>query len=171
MCRYLINEVMLGKRSVGFEVYSAETEDIIGMTAKQVKDSITSGKAVRGFIVDESGELRTDKEFIKNYMVKSGIGSLTPKMDTDCIVNIMYTVVGKKGANFEVVTSRFHYGTASEERIKVLYEMGAVNGVYIDAKGRVQLIGEVKKAVDEKGAEGESKKAIKDTDETVKTKQ
>lgn len=29
MCRYLINEVMLGKRSVGFEVYSAETEDII----------------------------------------------------------------------------------------------------------------------------------------------
>ena len=171
MCRYLINEVMLGKRSVGFEVYSAETEDIIGMTAKQVKDSITSGKAVRGFIVDESGELKTDIEFIKNYMVKSGIGSLTPKMDTDCIVNIMYTVVGKKGANFEVVTSRFYHGTASEERIKVLYDMGAVNGVYIDAKGRVQLIDEVKKALDEKGAKVESKKAIKDTDETVKTKQ
>ena len=49
--------------------------------------------------------------------------------------------------------------------------MGAVNGVYIDAKGRVQLIDEVKKAVDEKGAKGESKKAIKDTDDTVKTKQ
>ena len=39
MCKILINEVMLGKRNVGFECYSVETGEIVGYTEKQIKHS------------------------------------------------------------------------------------------------------------------------------------
>ena len=97
MCKVLINEVMLGKRSVGFECYSSENKEMVGMTAKQVKNAIKAGNKVFGFRLESSGELAVDREFCNNYMVKTGIGSLCPKYESDCIVNIMYTVVGKSG--------------------------------------------------------------------------
>lgn len=140
MSKVLINEVMLGKRSVGFECYSMESQDIVGMTAKQIRDSFAEGKPVLGFKIDSSGELVIDCDFCKNYMVKSGIGSLTPKFDTDCIVNLMYTVVGKAGNEFEVISSRFYHGMMAEEKLKALYELGAVNGVCLDSKGKIQMV-------------------------------
>lgn len=144
MCKYLINEVVLGKRTVGFEVYSSETQDIIGMTEKQVKDSLLGGKTIKGFNLSNEGNIETDREFCKNIMVKSGIGTLSAKFETDSIANIMYTVVGKKNNGMEVVSSRFYRGVMSEDKIKILYEMGAVNGVYIDTKGKVRFIEENK---------------------------
>lgn len=140
MCKVLINEVMLGKRSVGFECYSTENKDMVGMTAKQVKNAIKAGNKVFGFQLDSSGQLAVDREFCNNYMVKTGIGSLSPKFESDCIVNIMYTVVGKVGTEYEVVSSRFFHGMMSEEKIKTLYELGAINGIKIDSKGKIQML-------------------------------
>lgn len=140
MCKVLVNEVMLGKRSVGFECYSMESKDIVGMTAKQIKDSFAEGKPVLGFQMGADGEIAIDHEFCKNYMVKSGIGSLTPKFETDCIVNLMYTVVGKIDNEFEVISSRFFHGMMAEEKLKALYELGAVNGAYLDNKGKMQMV-------------------------------
>lgn len=140
MCKVLINEVMLGKRSVGFECYSTESKDMVGMTAKQIQNAIKEGNAVLGFQLDSSGQLTVDRNFCNNYMVKTGIGSLSPKFESDCIVNIMYTVVGKVGTEYEVVSSRFFHGMMSEEKIKTLYELGAINGIKMDSKGKIQML-------------------------------
>ena len=140
MCKVLINEVMLGKRSVGFECYSIENKEMVGMTAKQVKNAIKAGNKVFGFRLGSSGQLAVDREFCNNYMVKTGIGSLCPKYESDCIVNIMYTVVGKSGTEYEVVSSRFFHGMMAEEKIKTLHELGAINGIKIDSKGKIQVL-------------------------------
>lgn len=140
MCKVLINEVMLGKRSVGFECYSTENKDMVGLTAKQIKNALKEGNAVLGFQLDSSGQLAVDRDFCNNYMVKSGIGSLSPKFESDCIVNIMYTVVGKVGTEYEVVSSRFFHGMMAEEKIKTLYELGAINGIKTDNKGKIQML-------------------------------
>lgn len=140
MCKVLINEVMLGKRSVGFECYSTESKDMVGMTAKQIKNAIKEGNKVFGFRLDSSGQLAVDRDFCNNYMVKTGIGSLSPKFESDCIVNIMYTVVGKVGTEYEVISSRFFHGMMSEEKIKTLYELGAINGIKMDSKGKIQML-------------------------------
>ncbi|MCI7125210.1 MAG: hypothetical protein MR935_03250 [Agathobaculum sp.] len=140
MCKVLINEVMLGKRSVGFECYSSENKEMVGMTAKQVKNAIKAGNKVFGFQLDSSGQLTVDRNFCNNYMVKTGIGSLSPKFESDCIVNIMYTVVGKVGTEYEVVSSRFFHGMMAEEKIKTLHELGAINGIKMDSKGKIQML-------------------------------
>jgi len=157
MCKVLINEVVLGKRLVGYECYSMETKDIVGLTAKQVKDILAEGKEIKGFKLNSHNEVEVDRIYINNYMIKSGIGSLTPKYESDCIVNLMYTVVGRDNNGYEVVSSRFFHGYMKDEKVKLLYEMGAVNGVTM-FKGEIYLIGEdntvnTDKAVKESKAE------------------
>lgn len=139
MKRILVNEVMLGKRSIGYELYSVDNKDFCGMTSKQVKDSLTEGKPIIGFKLDSDGQLVTDEDFCKNLMLKSGISTLTPKDSANSIINMMYTVVGKVGTDYEVVSSRFFRGTMEESKLKMLYELGAVNGVTIDSKGKLQV--------------------------------
>ena len=83
MCKILINEVMLGKRNVGFECYSMETGEIVGYTEKQIKAQFQAGNPVLGFMLDADGQLKVDETFCKNIMCKSGISTLTPKLETD----------------------------------------------------------------------------------------
>lgn len=141
--KYAINEVILGKdRIMGYECYNSTSKDIVGMTSKQVKDAIAGGEVIQGFKLDDEGELVINSDFCKNLMQKSGINTLTPKNQTDCIVNLIYTVVGRVGSECEVVSSRFFHGNMTEEKIKTLYELGAVNGILIDTKGKVKVYGE-----------------------------
>jgi len=139
MCKILINEVMLGKRSVGFEFYSMETGEIIGMTEKQIKNMMKAENSVLGFLLDAEGQLILDKDFCQNIMCKSGISTLTPKVETDCIINLIFTVIGRKENDFDVISSRFWRGTMTESKIRTLYEFGAVNGIRIDSKGKITL--------------------------------
>lgn len=139
MCKILINEVMLGKRSVGFECYSMETGEIIGLTEKQVKDLMKAGNKVMGFAIGEDGQLEIDRAFCRNIMCKTGISTLTPKFETDCIVNLMFTVLGKTGEGYEAVSSRFWHGSLPEAKLKTLHELGAVNGIQVDGKGVITL--------------------------------
>lgn len=141
MCKELVvvNRVDLGNRITGYELFSFEEKQFIGKTERQIKDCLKSGTVVKGFKLGSSDELVIDNEFVSNLMIKTGIGTLTPSNE-DSIVNLMYTVVGRSGNEFEVITSRFWHGTMTEDKIKMLYEMGAVNGIRIDSKGKVQLV-------------------------------
>lgn len=144
MCFVLINRVNLGNRIVGYELFSKEGKEIVGKTEKQIRDSIKVGILVKGFKVEESGNLVIDERFIKNLMIKTGIATFSSSNENS-IVNLMYTVVGKTEGNaYEVVTSRFYNGLLPEDKIKTLYELGAVNGIEIDEKGNVQLVEAVK---------------------------
>lgn len=141
MCKEMVvvNRVDLGNRITGYELFNCDGKDIIGKTEKQIKDCLKSGTVVKGFKLGASDELLIDNEFVTNLMIKTGIGTLTPSNE-DSIVNLMYTVVGRSGNEFEVITSRFWHGTMSEEKIKMLHEMGAVNGIKLDNKSKVQLV-------------------------------
>lgn len=147
MCKILINEVMLGKRNVGFECYSMETGEVVGYTEKQIKAQFQAGNPVLGFMLDADGQLKVDETFCKNIMCKSGISTLTPKLETDCIVNLIFTVIGREGSQYKVISSRFWQGYMTEEKLKTLYELGAVNGIEIDNKGKITLCLEKEKRI------------------------
>lgn len=167
MCKVLINEVMLGKRNVGFECYSMETGEIIGLTERQIKDLFKIGSPVLGFLLDGEGQLKIDESFCKNVMRKSGVSTLTPKFETDCIINLMFTVIGKVGNEYDVISSRFWHGTMTEAKIRTLYEFGAVNGIRIDGKGEITLCVEGAKDTTPKG---DSKQKQKETIQVEKMK-
>lgn len=150
MCYIIVNEVMLGKRNVGFECYSTETEEIIGFTEKQIKENVKSKNNVIGCSIDEKGSLVLEQSYYKNIMCKTGISKLTPKIMTNCVANIIFSVVNRIDKEYEVISSRFWHGRMKEEKIKALYELGAVNGISIDSKGKVWLFGEIEKSNNKK---------------------
>ncbi len=141
MCKELtvINRVDLGNRILGYELYNHDNQDIIGKTERQIKSAIKAGIIVHGFKYTEKDSIELDQDFVKVLMVKTGVGNLKPNSE-DSIINIVYTVVGQSKSGYEVVTSRFWHGTIPTEKIKVLYDMGAVNGIKINDNGDIELI-------------------------------
>ena len=135
MCNYyLINELALGNRSLGFEFVTEK--EVVEMTAKTVRDNIKSGKKIHGLQLAENGEdLVLDEAFyMRNYTVKTHINNLKPKYDYDgsCVANIMYIVVGSHEENgkhvYDVISSRVERTTFSEEKLKAMYELGFISG-------------------------------------------
>ena len=135
MCNYyLINELALGNRSLGFEFVTEK--EVVEMTAKTVRDNIKSGKKIHGLQLAENGEdLVLDEAFyMRNYTVKTHINNLKPKYDYDgsCVANIMYIVIGSHEENgkrvYDVISSRVERTTFSEEKLKAMYELGFISG-------------------------------------------
>lgn len=146
MSMYLINRVDLGKRITGYEVYSSDTKEIIGLTEKQVKSLLTSGNALYGFTLDDNGELQLDRDgfHTKNYMIKTGIGRLKPFKESTSAVNVFYVLVsvqrGTESTTYEVVSSRFSRICITEEKLKALLEFGCLTGgCYLDREGKVVI--------------------------------
>ncbi len=146
MCmKYMVNREDLGKRTVGFMLYDADSKGFTGMTEKAIKASLSKGEKLYGLTLDAEGNIILDTEGFKtkNYMVRSGINSLSPAFETDCPANIMYVVVGMRkvqgGENvYEVVNSRYARLDMPEGKVKMLLEFGAVQGgVYLDNKGKL----------------------------------
>ena len=104
-------------------------------TAKQLKDLLHSEKEeVYGVAVDEeTGELVPDTEnfYCTNWMVKSHINSLVPKFECNGIVNLFYLVIGthKEKGNlvYDVVSSRYERASFTEEKVKLLLDMGFIS--------------------------------------------
>lgn len=131
--KFIINRVDLGNRVVGYEVFNPAVNggEIIGMTAKQLTESVKAGD-VLGMVLNNKGELVLDKENgFKAIMVKTGIGTLT-STDETAVANLMYTVYKRDGDNFKVISSRFGRQTFCADKIKALFDLGAVNGVVIE---------------------------------------
>ena len=136
MCmRYMINREDLGKRVTGYMFYDADSKGFTGLTEKQIKDTLNKGERLYGLVLDGEGNITMDNEGFKtkNYMVRSGINSLAPAVETDMPANMMYVVVGMKkvqgGENvYEVISSRY-------ARL-----FGCVQGgVYFDNKGKLTI--------------------------------
>lgn len=162
MCKFAVNEEMLGKRVTGYMVFESKTGDFIGYTVKQIKDILAGGERVYGFILDEGGELALDTEGFKtsNLMVRSGINTLSPLNTTDCLVNLFYVVVGatkgKGGTVYEVVNSRYGRSTISENKLNTMLELEAIQGgAYLDSKGKLCICDGVRvDSPDNKSGEG-----------------
>ena len=139
MCNYyLINELALGNRSLGFEFVSISDKksEVVEMTAKTVRDNLKAGKKIHGLQLAENGEdlVLDEKFFMKNYTVKTHINNIRPKYDYDgqCVANLMYIVVGSHEENgkrvYDVISSRVERTTFTEEKLKAMYELGFISG-------------------------------------------
>lgn len=135
MCNYyLINELALGNRSLGFEFVTEK--EVIEMTAKTVKDNIKAGKKIHGLqIAGKEEDLVLDEAFfMRNYTVKTHINNLKPKYEYEgqCVANIMYIVVGSHEENgkrvYDVISSRVERTTFSEDKLKAMYDLGFISG-------------------------------------------
>ena len=139
MCNYyLINELALGNRSLGFEFVSISDKksEVVEMTAKTVRDNIKAGKKIHGLQIAENGEelVLDEKFFMKNYTVKTHINNIRPKYEYDgqCVANIMYIVVGSHEENgktiYDVISSRVERTTFSKDKLKAMYDLGFISG-------------------------------------------
>jgi len=143
--KYLVNAEMLGKRVTGYIFYDADSKGFTGLTEKQIKDTLGKGERLYGLVLDPDGNIIPDSEGFKtnNYMIRSGINTLAPAVETDCPANMMYVVVGMKkvqgGENvYEVVNSRYARLEMTESKVKMLLEFGCIQGgVFTDSKGKL----------------------------------
>ena len=137
MCRKLVvvNKLGLGTRELGYEALSLPKGEVLEFTSKQLRDLIKSGKdEVYGLQIAENGiDLEFDKAFFTtNMMYKVHIGSLTPMVEDECMVNLFYVVIGihkeKDVTMYDVISSRFERTSFTEEKIKTLLEMKVISG-------------------------------------------
>ena len=135
MCNYyLINELSLGNRSLGYEFVTEK--EVVEMTAKTVKESIKAGKKIHGLQLAENGEdlVLDEAYFMRNYTVKTHINTIRAKYDYNgsCVANIMYIVIGSHEENgkrvYDVISSRVERTTFGEEKLKAMYELGFISG-------------------------------------------
>lgn len=138
MCRKLIvtNKLSLGNRELGWEAFSLPKGELVEFTSKQLKDAIKLGTdEVYGLTVnEETGELVFDTEnfFTTNMMNKIHINSLVPMVENDYLANLFYIVIGthkeKNEVRYDVISSRYERISLSEEKAKIMLEMGIISG-------------------------------------------
>ena len=166
MCRKLvvINKLGLGTRELGYEVYSLPKGEVLEFTAKQLRDIIKNYKEgkdeVYGLKIGENGfDLVFDESFFTtNMMYKVHIGSLTPMVQTDCMVNLFYVVIATHVEHgellFDVISSRFERTAFNEDKLRALLEMGVISGGAKLENGKIVVapLEKVKKPVEEVNA-------------------
>ena len=142
MCRtrkmIVVNKLGLGVRELGWELYSLPKGEILEFTSKQLRDIIKNYKEgkdeVYGVQIGENGfDLVLDEQFFtSNMMYKVHIGSLTPMVQTDCMVNLFYVVIGTHVQHgevmYDVISSRFERTSFNEDKLRTLLEMGVISG-------------------------------------------
>lgn len=137
MCRKLVvtNKLSLGNRELGWEAYSLPKGEVVEFTSKQLKDAIRLGtEEVFGLrLAEEYGDLIFDEGFFTtNMMNKVHINSLTPMVESDCLANLFYIVIGsrkvKQETVYDVISSRYERTTFNAEKVKTLLEMGIISG-------------------------------------------
>lgn len=143
-CMYLTDATYLGQRLIGYEFFDSKSMGFIGFSEKQVIDKINHGDKMYGLRLKkdaESGkdELELDAEGFNmtNLQVKSGVNTLTWLNDTENndmnIGLIVVSVSGDKKKVYETVNARHARVSYTEEKLKMLIELGAmVAGVKLE---------------------------------------
>ena len=158
---YLSNANFLGQRLIGYEFFDSKSLGFIGFSEKQVIDKLNHGDKVYGFRLkkdEESGkdvlELDAEGFNMTNLQVKSGVNNLTWMIDADNndmnIGLIVVSVSGDKKKVYETVNARHARVSYTEEKLKMLIELGAmVAGVKLE-KNKLVVCEGVEILTDEK---------------------
>ena len=142
MCMYLSNGNYLGQRLIGYEFYDSKSKGFVGMTEKQVISKLKNNEKIYGFVVGEKDGkevLLLDKENfnMSNLQLKTGVNSLTWLNEDSCtdmnIGLIVVSVSGDKKRVYETVNGRHGRVEYSEDKLKMLMEIGVpVGGVKLE---------------------------------------
>ncbi len=169
MCMYLTNGNFLGQRLIGYDFYDSRSKGFVGMTEKQIINKLKAGEKVYGFILgEEDGKevLKLDVEGfnMSNLQIKSGVNTLTwfneengSDMNMELVV-VAVAVSGDKKKVYEAVNARHARVQYSEEKIKMLLELGVpVAGLKLD-KNKLTVLEGVAVINDEEEMKGAVKK-------------
>lgn len=133
MCKVVINKLNLGARELGYELFDGK--QVIEMTGSQIVKAIKSGEDIRGMVVNEKDELELDRDgfFTRNLMVKSHINNFKPLMEDETVMmNLFYIILGSRTTEsgtvvYPAITTRFAREELTEEKLKALYDLGAIS--------------------------------------------
>lgn len=146
MCkmRVAVLKENLGQRETGYTLWDGK--QVMEQTAKQIKDTIKSGKKVCGLTVDENGELVLDKEgfFATNLMVHRHSGNYRPLVEEGCMANLFYIVIGSHEENgntlYDCISTRFEQLSLNEADVKAYLRIGMISaGCRLDKDGKIEL--------------------------------
>ena len=172
MCqmRAVVLREMLGNREIGWTLWDGK--QVMEMTSKQVKDTITRGKKVCGLTVDESGDLVRDVDgfFCTNIMEHRHCGNYVPMVEGG-MANMFYICIGQHEENgrmiFDCISTKFEQLKVAEEEMRAYLKIGIVSAGVREKDGVLEVadlefnkpeettesIVEVKSVVDEKSTE------------------
>lgn len=160
MCMYLVDGMFLGNRLIGYEVYESKSKGMVGMTEKQVINKLKAGERVYGFVLgteNEKDTLLLDKEGFNmtNLQIKSGVNSLSwydEEKGTDMNMELIVVAVsGDKKKVFETVNARHARVEYSEDKIRMLLELGVpIAGVKLE-KNKLIICEGVEAVSEDKG--------------------
>ena len=142
MKMYLVDGMYLGNRLLGYDVYSPKGRDFNGITEKQIISKLKKGERVYGFVLgEEDGKevLKLDVEGFNmtNLQLKSGVNTLSwLNEENSSDMNMALVVVavsGDKKKVFETVNARHARVEYSEDKLKMMMELGVpVAGVRLE---------------------------------------
>lgn len=142
MCMYLSNGNFLGQRLIGYDFYDSKSKGFVGMTEKQVISKLKKEEKVYGFTLVKEGEediLALDVEGfnMSNLQLKTGVNSLSwMNEDNGSDMNMALVVVavsGDKKKVYETVNARHARVAYSEEKLRMMMELGVpVAGVRLE---------------------------------------
>lgn len=170
MCRrlYVCNKIFLGAREVTNEVYSFPKGEVFEFTNKQLISIIKEGKdEVYGLqLSTDENSLEFDKSFYTTNMTKKiHSGILKPLVPTENNVPLFYIVIGTHVKNgntvYEMISSRYERLEVSEEKLKILFEIGFISGGCKMEDGKI-VVAPMKEEVKKVSSE-EPKKTTKET--------
>lgn len=137
MCRKLVvtNQIYLGTRAICYEAYSLPKGEVVELTEKQIKDALkgVTTDEIYGLALSDAGELVLDTEnfFAVNMMKKVHTNTLIPMVESDCLANMFYIVIGthkEKGSlMYDVISSRYERTSFPEEKVKALLDMHIIS--------------------------------------------
>ena len=139
---YLSNGNFLGQRLIGYDFYDSKSKGFVGMTEKQVISKLKKGEKVYGFALAEDGEedtlvLDVEGFNMSNLQLKTGVNSLSwMNEDSGSDMNmelIVVAVSGDKKKVYETVNARHARVEYSEDKLKMMMELGVpVAGVRLE---------------------------------------
>ncbi len=138
MSKFVVSQLNMGKRIMGYSVYVSESKDFMECSPKMVKDIFSSGECIYGLKIENDDIGLDTKGFhMKNLMVKTGLGTYRPlKPDSEIMVNNLYCLVhvirNKSAVAYELVSSKCGRVEVTEQKIKSMLEFTSVAGVYLD---------------------------------------
>ena len=142
MCMYLSNGNSLGQRLIGYDFYDSKSKGFVGMTEKQVIAKLKKEEKVYGFTLAKEGEedvlvLDVEGFNMSNLQLKTGVNSLSwMNEDNSSDMNmelIVVAVSGDRKKAYETVNARHARVSYSEEKLKMMLELGVpVAGVRLD---------------------------------------
>ena len=140
MRRFVITRTMLGGREQGWVLDDGVS--ISEMTSKEIITALSKGQEIYGLAVGNDGALELDKAFFtRNIMEHRQVGNYQPMIDENgCLANVFYIVTGKnEKGEYTAISTKHERTVLSEERCKVMLEMGVISAGAKLENGKVVL--------------------------------